>query len=307
VEVNPVGEPHVTVVSNILNPAHKKFPQWTPEPLPNTKKADGISVTLHAFGTGLDHSYTSTWVQNRELVQFKPKRQDGNNYSAFNVSFEENGQTNAPWTVANTFFADATGNEISNSSRSGSGSGIYLVSPSLWPNEAAWKLKLVVKRTANFATNDLFVFKNVPVGNLNETNALNLSTNIGGAKITFDHFVLRSGPTNKNRWSSYDFSELQINGKDIPEDHYFDLLEARVAAEKLEVPSRGSSGEKQTFYFREIPANAQTIDLTFALHRSRTVEFLVKPIIANPDFPIRETENSRARLLEDPHQKQLAK
>ena len=56
--------------------------------------------------------------------------------------------------------------------------------PGLWPTEAAWKLKVEIKRTEGFRQEEIFMFNHVPLGALDRTNTIAWSTNVAGLTVT---------------------------------------------------------------------------------------------------------------------------
>ncbi len=290
-EGNAIPSPGITrsmtlVVTNIPNPAFATFPQWSPEPLPSTKMAGDLEVTLSRFATGFGFRSASEYEDGKQITRFSRRETNGVNHSIFEVAFTQKGKMNAPWSVTQEMLSDATGNEVANSSMSGSGPGFYNVSPSLWPEESAWKLKLILKRNADFAINEQFTLTDIPVGTINQTNILAISTNFHGATITLNYFILRPALTNPNSWSTKDLSQLGLSKKGMPAGYHLDLIEARAGTNRLEVPGYGSSDTGHDYSFKNIPAGTKTIDLRFALHPSRSVEFLVKPIVGDPELTL---------------------
>ena len=65
----------------------------------------------------------------------------------------------------------------------------------LWPNEAAWRLKLEFKRFSGFSPDELVTFKNVPVPAVGTTNIMSISQSVGGTRIMlreFSHYKFTS-------------------------------------------------------------------------------------------------------------------
>jgi hypothetical protein len=59
---------------------------------------------------------------------------------------------------------------------------------------------------------------------------------------------------------------------------HLDWLSARTDnGVALESSSWGSSGDDRNYYFRVIPTQAKTADFTFAVQRSRWVEYTLRP------------------------------
>src|SRR5207237_3557421 len=112
-------------------------------------------------------------------------RLDGRNWSGIDILVRPLTHTNEVWRGNGVEVSDATGNVAQNSSISwGDESAGFSFQPSLWPEEKAWKLKLEIKRTRGFRPNELLVFKNVPLGELNSSNRIGWSTNVADVRVT---------------------------------------------------------------------------------------------------------------------------
>ncbi len=156
--------------------------------------------------------------------------------------------------------------------------------PSLWPEESAWKVKLLIKRTAGFKPEELFSFRKVPLGQLGQTNLVGWTTNVEGISITLQSICWRA-PFNNTSWSSSQLSSVKFTHATLPACTQLDLLEMVCDSGKTNhSESWSSSSNERSYSFREIPTNSQTADFFFAIQTSRTVEFTVKPRLpgANP-------------------------
>jgi hypothetical protein len=47
----------------------------------------------------------------------------------------------------------------------------------------------------------------------------------------------------------------------------------------VKYPSSLSSNKERTYHLQDVPLESKTIDITFAIHRSRFVEFFVSPAL----------------------------
>ncbi|MDB6067356.1 MAG: hypothetical protein JWR26_3564 [Pedosphaera sp.] len=272
----------VTRLCNSLSftsPFAKSYPQWQAESLPATKRAGDLEVTLRNVETG--HDFSPSYTPRRgggNTVTFGTNRFDGRNTTVVYLKLQPLTNSSVIWQVAGVELSDATGNRTSNSSMNGAGGdGSFVFSPSLWPAESAWKLKLEVKKTEGFKPEELFVFKNVPLGELGRTNLIDLATNINGVTVTLQNLCRRAPMTNGS-WSSSQLSNFHISLSGLGAGTQLDLLQMVCDTGKTNhASSWTSSGDKRDYGFFEIPLTAQTVDITFALQQSRTVEFTVKP------------------------------
>jgi hypothetical protein len=181
--------------------------------------------------------------------------------------------------VAGEEVSDATGNKAPNTSF-GWGSveeGYFSFEPGLWPSESAWKLRCEIKRARGFDPGDTFVFRDIPLGSLDETNLIRRATNFSGVTVTLDH-IIRRAPNTNSSWSSEKLSQVQFTTAGLTNDLHLDLLSARTdMGTNLDCGSWSSGGSCLTYNFRNIPLVAKTADFTFAVQRGRWVEFTVKP------------------------------
>ncbi|HWY78071.1 MAG TPA: hypothetical protein VN281_20820 [Verrucomicrobiae bacterium] len=270
---------------SFANPLYQTYPQWQAESLPVTKRAGDLEVTLQGVETGHDNS--SRVVASKDgnrTVEYGTNRVDGDNGTVVDVKFHPLTNSTEVWQVAGVEISDATGNRAHNSGMSwtGGNNSPFAFTPGLWPSEAAWKLKLEVKKMEGFRPEEIFVFKNVPLGELDRTNALDLATNINGLTVTL-RYICRRAPITNSAWSSTQFSDLHVALFGLAAGAEFDLLRMVTDTGKTNHPdSWTSSGYKRNYGFHEIPSDAQTADIIFAVQQSRTVEFTVKPELPKP-------------------------
>jgi hypothetical protein len=262
------------------NPAFGTFPQWKPEPLPATRQAGDVAVTLQKLSTGHDQN---TEYESRTAVggvlKFGTNRLDGRNQTVCAIQFRPLANTNEAWQAANEVLSDATGNRAANIIM-GWGTreqGYFTFEPGLWPNELAWKLRCEIKRTGGFAPGETFVFRDVPLGILDRTNLIGWTTNFNGVTVTLDH-VLRRAPNPSNQWSSDTVSQAQFRTAGLTNALHLDLLSVRTdLGTNLQSRPWSSTNAWRQYSFRDVPLEAKALDFTFAVHLSRWVEFAVKP------------------------------
>lgn len=264
------------------NPLFKKYPVWPAESLPATKRIGDIEVTLLSVETG--HDYSSTLTTSREgemVITYGTNRLDGKNFTAVNLRIKPLDNSNEVWRVDSLEISDATGNVAHSISMGWNGSDPqFEFMPGLWPGEA-WKLKLSLKRTAGFRADELFSFKNVPLGEIDHTNVLEWSSNFAGIPLTLDSVCRHAPPTN-DTWSSSQLSSARFTHSTIPAGT-MELVGAVFGGVKTnQSVSSGWSDYYHEYRFREIPADAKTADFIFAIQKLRTVEFTVMPELPKP-------------------------
>jgi hypothetical protein len=280
-----MGKPHFCGHLSFANPQYRTYPQWQAPTLPATKRVGDLEVTLRSVETG--HGDGSTVRARRDgstVVAYDTDREDGRNLTGLDLSLRPLKNTNEVWQVAGVDVSDATGNSAHSMSMSWSGNtAAFSFSPSLWPGEAAWKLKLEVKRTEGFRAEEIFAFKNVPLGELDRTNTLAWTTNASGITLTLRD-ICRRAPWTNNSWSSSQLSSVRFKHSALPAGTQVDLLWVVFDTGKTNrSESWSSSSNEREYDFRAIPLEARTADIVFAVQQSRTVEFTVKPEVAKPN------------------------
>jgi hypothetical protein len=266
-------------VIEVSNPVYRSYPQWQPEALPATKRVGDVEATLEQVITGVGNNMSESSLPGGGFaIEFETNREVGQIETACCLHLRPLADTNQAWLVDHVELSDATGNVIRSAGMTWSGDGeVFGFSPGLWTNEAAWKLRCEIKRTKGFAPGELFTFKNVPLGEMNQTNQIGWATNFNGVSVTLDNIIRRQPMTNSN-WSSDQMTEASFHVTGLSNDLHLDLVETRADdGTNVECPSSSTSGDTQKRFLRNVPLEAKTLDFTFAVHQGRWVEFLVKP------------------------------
>jgi hypothetical protein len=253
------------------NPLYGTFTQWQPESLPITRRTGDVDVTLEKFSIGHDNRFSQKGLpRGRYVIE---------NFCL--IRTKSLGDTNQLWRMVSAELCDATGNKLRSAGTTWGGEeqSYFAFEPGLWLDEKAWKLRCEIKRFTGFAPDEILVFKDVPLGELEVTNRIGWTTNFGGISVAFD-YSFRRAPNTNSSWSSDQISNTHFTVNGLTDDVHFDLVSARTdTGADLFSGSSASSGSSREYSFREIPPEARTADFTFAVHRSRWVEFLVKPEI----------------------------
>ena len=147
----------------IANPAAKmSFAKWTPEPVPDTQTNGDWAMTLTKLVAGANMPY-----------QTNSNNPDGARNKGVQVTFhvERKGKRFTNWQLALVEITDATGNRTTiNSWPKGGGQvhwngdeGTFTYPYGLWPDEPAWKLRLVMAQTSDFSSDEQWTAQNIPV------------------------------------------------------------------------------------------------------------------------------------------------
>jgi len=280
---------------HIPNPNPGPFPTWVPEPLPDVKRAGSVVATLTGFTTGLSRAHPEQAARANEAT-----------VTRLGLQLEEPGQTNCFWKPHGIEVSDATGNlwmpYSPASSAAGHGSDAFDMTfpQTLWPGEAAWKLRIELARTNSFEPEELWTASGLPVpaeaSNLAAaassvvrsslqantppvglTNSPSVfSTNINGCSIRLELGRTKAS-AGKSEQSSSDIT-LSVSIEQIPNDSRLSLV--RVSDENGRTVKIKSSNEWLRWgssFHLAVPPDATRLDCTFAYHKSRFVEFVAAP------------------------------
>ena len=261
------------------NPFCRSYPEWTPETLPAVKRVDDLEASLLRIETGHGSEMTHRARGGGGTdVSFGTNLVDGRNCTVVDLRFRSRKNTNEVWRVAEVESSDATGNTLHSQGMTwGSPNEPFSFSPSLWPNENAWKFKFHAKRDRGFRPDELITFTKVPLGELNQTNGVGWSTNLNGVTVTLQELWRRQPMTNGS-WSSSDLSGVRFKNSALPKGMYLDLVETRFTpGTTVQTGSSQSSDNERSYEFLEIALSATNGDFILALQRDRTIEFTVKP------------------------------
>jgi hypothetical protein len=286
--VSPCGQ------IRIPNPLYRLYPEWMPEPLPVTKQADDLVVTLHRFVANADKGSTAREQHDESWqLEIKPAGTNQTPINLAHVTLRSTTQSNVNWQVTSVEVQDATGNQIGCRDLKWGGLGKDWCSflPGLWTNEPAWKVTFGVKRTSGFQPVELLKFQNVPLGELNQSSRVDRTVNAQGVTVTLTS-LLRRAPALENLFSRSNLSavEFEINSRNANQN--LDLIEATTDdGTRLSFTHqnqwRAANRWGRTYLFGTIPRSARMADFTFAVPTNYSVEFLVKPEAATESTQIR--------------------
>ena len=268
----------------IRNPARKSFPAWTAEALPDTKQNDDFSATLTKLVAGAAMPY-----------QRDQDDADDAANKGVQATFraERNGNAATNWEPVSVVTSDATGNHVGggvakNDWQDGNDTVVYQYG--LWPDEAAWKLRVEFSQQSNFADSELWSAQNIPVedgrqqdfynynnGRAN-TNSVFAETDLNGFHLkifTPEQFTdagqnsyLQGGLTIQVTPSLTEGMLMTL--VKLTDDQTNDIMNM----------NQGTMGDgKSTTYHYGLRNfyGVTNLNLTIALHKSRFVEFTVKP------------------------------
>jgi hypothetical protein len=270
----------------ISNPARGSFAKWTPDPLPNSQSDGDLNVTLTKLVAGAQLPYN----RGNGVPQNDPM----NKCVQIALDVQQKGQSVTNWRPIRVVTSDATGNSIQgwiNDFRQNGQESGYFYQEGLWPDEPAWKLRVEFSRTSGFSDDEVWVVTNVPVGPGTQQDVWNNFGNSDTARkaafaeATVNGIHLKLFPAiqyqdqNNGGGQSVSFS---LKADPDPEATGLRLTVLKAADDQDHIlQNRGSSwgGGNYQYQYSGV-RNLKTLNLTFALHKSRFVEFTVKPVTA---------------------------
>jgi hypothetical protein len=262
----------------ISNPARGTFAKWTPEPLPYTQSDGDLDVTLTKLVYGVpsfNGNSSSKDPMNKAVL------------AVFHTV--QKGLTVTNWQPVRIGTADATGNEAENNGwsngRDDNGDATMTYQWGLWPAEPAWKLRVEMSRTSGFNDDELWSVRNILVNPGSQQDLWNgggrNKTNSAFAETTLNGIHLKLYP-------AIQLTDQNFNG---PKQGGF-RIDANPAPDGMRltvVSTSDEQGRELQFWNADYGTggnytiqlqnlrNAKFLNVTLALHKSRFVEFTVKP------------------------------
>jgi hypothetical protein len=270
----------------ISNPARGKiFEKWTSDPLPNTQSDGDLDVTLTKFVAGAQSPYGRG--------NGIPKNDAMNKGVQIDFDVQQKNQSATNWRPVQIETSDATGNDVKGwiNDYPRNGESGYFYQSGLWPDEPAWKMRIEFSRTSGFSTDELWNAANIPVH--------------AGSQQEIQNMWNDQMNSSRQNPKIIPFAETTLNGvhvKLFPAIQYADYGDNKVVGIILKTdPDPESDGMRMTplavtddqgrtlnnqnsswgsgTYQYNFPEsrNIQSLNVTIALHKSRFVEFTVKP------------------------------
>jgi hypothetical protein len=289
------------------NLLHARFPQWRPDTsFPAVQVAGDVEVHLDNFLTGV--SLPGTYHTNGYYADgYRPARPEELPQSAFDVSFKSLGQAKGHWAMNRAELSDAMGNHLFVETQ-------YLATykyqtsfrGALWPDEGAWCLRLELKHRAplvlspvsrqkyqKFVPEDfglrpeeLLAFSNVPVLIAGATNTLWFTNTIGGTRIIMKEY-LQDPSGGGSGFSTRGLPKFHAECAEAADGIAIDFLEATSpqgelleTGEKLMMTFGQPFSLTGDYLFTALlhpDTNVPTVNITWLVQKTRTVEFRFKP------------------------------
>ena len=278
----------------IANPVSGSFPQWTAEPLPATQADDDLSVTLTRLVAGADAPI------NRN--QDNPDDAMNKGVQAV-LHIERGGKPVTDWEPVSVETSDATGNQSKviqigqNGWQSGwannswqNGDDTFIYQWGLWPDEPAWKIKFELSQQSGFSSDEQWTVQNIPLQPGRQQDFMNYGTprsqtnsafaenELNGIHVTiFPAKQFTDTPPNAQPQGG-----LTIQADPALPDGMRLTLVSLTDDQTNDVgywdygTFKNNNVSTCRYALREI-SGVTNLNLTLALHKSRFVEFTVKP------------------------------
>jgi hypothetical protein len=284
----------------LTNPAPRTIAQWTPEPLPATKSAGDLEVTLTKLIAG-------TPVPYREGSRRAPTSDPVNQCIHLDFNFRVNGQATTNWGAWPVQTTDASGNWSRGLILAYPKNGVspsypdrihpsfppendgYYFQPGLWPVEP-WKVRLEFIQRSGFSDDEMVTFTNLRVRSGSQQDADDEWT--WDASKTNFNFVAKATVNGVHLQLLPPL--LVVNGAQSSEKEITIIIGAGpgfkpqgmnltvVAATDDQGRELWSFGQPSwaghySISFARVHDDVKSLNLKLALHKSRFVEFTVKP------------------------------
>jgi hypothetical protein len=269
-----VGEFHVSF------PRSGNFPIWAAEPLPSTRRTNGLEISLTKLETGLTGKETG----------HGPAGEGAKSFSRATFTLKEKDSPTEEWSVCG-ISASSAADEVRPRGSYGSlwqgGEHKVNFDGGLWLEET-WKVDVDFARTGNFPPDELWSVHEVGVPKAGELMEARVVTNLHHAEL---EFLGVSGPRTKlpedyagirpnaniHVRTPHPMEGLRLVMVEVRDDQGRKLANKGSSA-RSSTGGRGNTPKEMLHGFAvEIPEDSKSLDITFAVTRVRSVEFLAKP------------------------------
>jgi len=199
--------------------------------------------------------------------------------------FRENGQPATNWTVKRVEAFGATGNYFSGDRlvvELEEGRRVARFTGAFWQEEMDWKLVAHVAPTRNFPTDSLWTVRLPTSAFLTESFVTNLQAEARGLRNTRLSIGPEIGGMVEPNKPGLRRAKLRINYTPDTPDLYVDIASATddqgheiLISRSLASRSGSCEADMKSLF------NAQSVELSFAIHRSSKLEFRVRPVLVS--------------------------
>lgn len=286
----------------ITNPAPASVADWTPKPLPDTESDGDLAVTLTKLVAGAPAPY-------RQGSEHPPITDPAKQCVHLDFDIRQNGQPTTNWEAWPVRTFDAFGNQVRGLIRDYLTNGIipvypdrvhpsfpleadgYYYRPGLWPDESPWKVRMEFIRRSGFSDDEIVTFTNLPVkpgsqqdwddewsawdiGNTNFPFTITPAT-VNGVHLKLLPPLLVANPNSPGQ--KYIGVIIGADPDFNPQGMNLTVLQATDdQGRDIDHPFGSPWAGHYSLDFPNI-RDVKSLNLKLALHKSRFVEFTVKP------------------------------
>jgi hypothetical protein len=248
--------------------------------VPATKSAGDLQVRLTDFNVAAANFANAIASLNGKQTRFHPPVTGEDREAVFKLDIRSPRGTNEAWLVQPAQLSDAAGNCVQTDFCSRwSLTDEYQFGPALWPDESAWRLTLTLRRFRGYDSEEVVTFTNVPVPAVGATNTFFRTNSIHGVPVVLkQQFIREPDRTPVVLRGSTSATHVVLELVNRPDGFVVDFVQLNAnSGWKPKESSNRQTANSATMYLFSIPADVRTLDLTWAVQKVRTVEFLVKP------------------------------
>ena len=261
----------------IRNPLFGRFPNWQPEPLPATKTSGDLKVRLTGFSVGVAELGGNLARVNRAQTHVRTITLHPDPNVVFKLDLSSPRGTNEAWLVSHAELSDATGNRVHGRPSQFRETDEYSFGPALWPEEAAWRLKLTLSRSRGFDPEELVTFTRVRVPSVGATNITFTTNRIQGVPVVLKQVFVRNPDLVPLVIGKMNVTAELVNSPEDFEVNYKALI-AATSWPAVKNSDRRTSNSDSVAIPYSISAGIRTTDVSWIVMFS--AEFLVKPPLA---------------------------
>ncbi|HEU5396381.1 MAG TPA: hypothetical protein VFV81_04385 [Verrucomicrobiae bacterium] len=262
----------------VHNPARNPIIDWAPESLPDEQDDGDLAVTLKKFVVGARMPYSRNNDDEDDPMNLGVQ-------ATFHV--QRNGTNASNWQPVAIDTFDAAGNHVSGwpNTQIQDGDLLTTYQYALWPDEPAWKLHVEFSKQSGFTDSELWTVHGIPVQagkqrdfwNNRSQPAAVAETDLGGVHLKI--------------FPAQEFTDVQPNSQPqggliiqatpaLPDGVRMTIVSLTDdQTNDISYWNSGWGGDKTTSYrygLRDF-SGVTNLNLTVAVHRSRFMDFKVKP------------------------------
>lgn len=262
------------------NPFYAKYPVWEPEDIPATKSDGDLAVTLTSLDTGVSLANPT-----------RPAAADEVPATRATFRIDPAGQAGRTWEPKAIELSDATGNRWrpywpAEATRQNGCSNELTFIGALWRGESAWKMRVEFARTSGFYEDEQWTVSDLRVPASSETVNLDQSATVQGVTMKLVAFTGSNADQPGNLMWQGEKGEPRISIRAQTTDDncrvsLVKVVDQRGRAVEVDPDSQWTWSAPEKVFGLKAGPGVSSVSCTFAVQRSRYVEFLARPEYAS--------------------------